>query len=275
LWSEYLTDYIKAHDLQLPVGKGRIWRVVYGNRPARRPAAPALSKATSAQLVQTLSNPKGWWRDTAQRILVERGDASVAPALKTLAASAPDWRTRLHALWTLDGLESIDVASVRKALTDTNNDVRASAIRLSERWLDKDAELRTAVTALVSDKNWNVRRQVAASLGAMPAADRVGPAVTMLTRDGADPIIVDAAVSSLSGVEADVLAKVMQAKGATAAVAPAEAVSMLAGAVAKSGDAAAVQRVIDVVVDASQPEWERTAILRGLDAGLPPLGAGG
>jgi mono/diheme cytochrome c family protein/glucose/arabinose dehydrogenase len=275
LWTDYLTDYIHAHDLQLPVGKGRIWRVVYGNRPARRPAAPALSKAPSTQLVETLSNPKGWWRDTAQRILVERGDTSVAPTLKTLAASAPDWRTKLHALWTLDGLEVIDVASVRKALTDPNADVRASAVRLSERWLDKDAELSTAVVALLDDKNWNVRRQVAASLGAMPAADRVDPAVRVLTREGGDPIIVDAAVSSLSGVEADVLAKVMQAKTVAGPGAPSDAVSMLAGAVAKSGDVAAVQRVIDVVVDASRPEWERTALLRGLDAGLPALGAGG
>ena len=32
IWSAYLTDYIKSHDLELPVGKGRIWRVVYGNR---------------------------------------------------------------------------------------------------------------------------------------------------------------------------------------------------------------------------------------------------
>jgi putative membrane-bound dehydrogenase-like protein len=283
LWTDYLTDYIKTHDLQLPVGKGRIWRVVYGNRPARRPAAPALSKATSAQLVQTLSNPKGWWRDTAQRVLVERGDVSVAPSLKTLAAATADWRTRLHALWTLDGLDAIDAASVRKALTDTNADVRASAVRLSERWLDKDADLRTAVIALAGDRIWNVRRQVAASLGAMPAADRVDPAVTLLLRDGADPILVDAAVSSLNGVEADVLAKVMQAQPAgtpasskTAGTpAPNEAVSMLAGAVAKSGDVAAVQHVIDVVVDASRPEWERTALLQGLDLGLPVRGATG
>src|SRR6476469_4510074 len=84
IWSAYLTDYIKSHEMELPVGKGRIWRVVYGNNP-RRPAAPALSKATPDQLVQTLSHPKGWWRDTAQRLLVERGDAGVAPALKTLA----------------------------------------------------------------------------------------------------------------------------------------------------------------------------------------------
>ena len=160
----------------------------------------------------------------------------------------------------------------------SNADVRASAVRLSERWLDQDQALRTAVIALVDDKNWNVRRQVAASIGEMPAADRVEPAVTMLTRDGADPIIVDAAISSLKGIEAEVLAKVMQAKTAPATRADREAVAMLAAAVAKSGDVAAVQRVIDVAADASQPEWQRTALLQGLDAGCrraaAPVAAG-
>jgi mono/diheme cytochrome c family protein len=151
---------------------------------------------------------------------------------------------------------------------------------MSERWLDKDADLRSAVTALAGDRNWNIRRQVAASLGAMPGPDRVDPAVTLLTRDGADAIIVDAAVSSLSGLAAEVQTTVMQARpagpaAATKTAAPDEAVAMLAGAVAKTGDVAAVQKVIDVVVDASRPEWERTALLKGLDAGLPPRGAGG
>ena len=172
---------------------------MYGTPHARRPAAPALSKATPQQLVQTLSNPKGWWRDTAQRLLVERGDTTVAPALKTLAASAPDWRTRLHALWTLDGLDAIDVASVQKALADANADVRAAGVRLSERWLDRTRRSGPPCSSSLDDKNWNVRRQVAASIGEMPAADRVAPAIALLTRDGADPIIVDAAISSLKG----------------------------------------------------------------------------
>jgi mono/diheme cytochrome c family protein/glucose/arabinose dehydrogenase len=278
IWSAYLTDYIKANEMELPVGKGRIWRVVYGNpstgsgQAGRRPAAPALSKASPQQLVQTLSNPKGWWRDTAQRLLVERGETSVAPALKTLAGNAPDWRTRLHALWTLDGLEAIDVASVRKALADRNADVRASAVRLSERWLASDQSLKSAVVALADDKNWNVRRQVAASLGEMPSPDRLAAATAILARDGADPIIVDAAVSSLNGSEVDVLTRVMQARTAAA---PTEAVAMLAAAVAKSGDVASVQRAIDVITDASRPEWQRTALLQGLDAGLPAPGATG
>src|SRR6185436_3243684 len=97
LWSEYLTEYIKSHDLELPVGRGRIWRVVYGTGANRRGPRPALSSATPAQLVATLSHTNGWWRDTAQRLLVERADRSVAPALENLAVTAPDWRTKLHA----------------------------------------------------------------------------------------------------------------------------------------------------------------------------------
>jgi mono/diheme cytochrome c family protein/glucose/arabinose dehydrogenase len=272
LWSAYLTDYIKSHEMELPVARGRIWRVVHGPAPAKRPAAPALSKATPAQLVQTLSNPKGWWRDTAQRLLVERADKSAVPSLKTLAGNAPDWRTRLHALWTLDGLDAIEAAQVEKALTDANADVRAAGVRLSERWLGQNAALAAKVLNLVADKNWNVRRQLGASLGELPAASRVDPAVALLTSDGADPIIVDATISSLKGVEADVLARVLQGKTAAP---PTEAVAMLTGALAKSGDVAAVQRAIDVAADAARPAWQRTAVLRGLDVGLPALGAGG
>ena len=175
-------------------------------------------------------------------------------------------------MWTLDGLGALEVASVQKALADANADVRAAGVRLSERWLGQDAAIRGTVLKLMDDKHWNVRRQVAASIGEMPAADRVAPATTLLTRDGKDPIMVDATISSLKGIEADVLTAVTQAKTAASA-SPTEAVAMLTAAVAKSGDVAAVQRVIDVITDASQPEWQRLALLRGLDAGLPVLGA--
>ena len=160
--------------MELPVGKGRIWRVVLRQRTgAASGAAGALEGDAGSSWCRRCrirraggaTRRSGCWSSAATR--------AVAPALKTLAASAPDWRTRLHALWTLDGLDAIDVASVRKALGDVNADVRASAVRLSERWLDSDQALRTAVIALVDDKNWNVRRQVAASIGEMPAADRV------------------------------------------------------------------------------------------------------
>ena len=59
---------------------------------------------TPAQLVRHLSDPNGWWRDTAQQLLVLKQDKSVVPALKQLARTSPDQLARIHALWTLEGL---------------------------------------------------------------------------------------------------------------------------------------------------------------------------
>jgi hypothetical protein len=36
------------------------------------------------QWVKHLSHPNGWWRDTAQKLLILKGDTSIAPALKRL-----------------------------------------------------------------------------------------------------------------------------------------------------------------------------------------------
>ena len=44
--TEYLKDYIAKHQLELPVGNGRIWRVVHDT--TRRDQKPALSKETPA-----------------------------------------------------------------------------------------------------------------------------------------------------------------------------------------------------------------------------------
>jgi mono/diheme cytochrome c family protein/glucose/arabinose dehydrogenase len=282
IWSEYLTDYIKAHDLQLPVAKGRIWRVVYGTGPNARGPQPSLSSATPAQLVQTLSHPNGWWRDTAQQLLVQRHDLSVVPQLTTAAETAPDWRTRLHALWTLDGLDAIEPAVVLKAYADANPNVRAAGIRIAERWMSQpDQPVVVAALKLIDDKSWTVRRQLAASIGELPAAARLEPATTILTREGADPIITDAVVSSLKDLESDVLSRVLQARAPQAGGAPAkaaqptEAVSMLVAAVSKGGDVAGVQKAIDLASNDATPLWQRTALLQGLDMAMPAVAARG
>ena len=51
-------------------------------------APPRMFDETPAQLVAHLSHPNGWWRDTAQRLLVLRQDKSVVPALQTLARTS-------------------------------------------------------------------------------------------------------------------------------------------------------------------------------------------
>src|SRR5690606_21944399 len=102
--------------------------------------------ATVAQLVALLSHPNGWWRDTAQRLIVERGDRSAAPPLRQVATNAGDARARLHALWALEGLDALEEDILVQALGDSSRDVRAAAIRLSDPWL---ARSDTRVSAAV------------------------------------------------------------------------------------------------------------------------------
>jgi len=271
IWSDYLRDYIKSRDLELPVKRGRIWRIVYGSGSTNRGPKPSLSSASPAQLVQALSHPNGWWRDTAQRLLVERGETSVAPTLKKLVASAPDWRTKLHALWTLDGLDAIDPDSVERALSDPKAEVRASAVRLAERYLPSaNASITKSVLALASDKNWNVRRQVAASIGELPAPARNEPAIQLLKKFGGDPMMVDAVISSVPGAEEAVLTGVLQADSEPVA---ADAVTALAAAVTRGGDVPAIQRLLALVADDKQPAPIRLALVQGVDKVLPTAGA--
>src|SRR5688572_29358384 len=110
----YLRNQIKERGLEAPLGMGRVYRVVLENA-ARRPF-PALAKATPAQLVAALDNDEAWIRETAQRLLVERHDASTTTALRRLTTASSRPTTRVHALWTLDGIDAIDWPTVASAL---------------------------------------------------------------------------------------------------------------------------------------------------------------
>jgi glucose/arabinose dehydrogenase len=206
----YLRDQIFARKLDQPTGYGRIYRVVHES--TRRDTSRSLAQASPAQLVELLAHPNGWRRDTAQRLLVERGARSVVPALVALAEGASDSRTRLHALWILDGIDAIRPPTVVKALEDSARDVRVSAIRIAERWLGEPGPMQAAVLKRIDDPDWAVHQQLAASLGAFPPGVRETAAVALLERYASDPVVMDAALSGLRGSEAIVLDRLMEGK---------------------------------------------------------------
>ena len=273
--TEYLRDQILSRKLEAPLGHGRIYRIVHDT--TRRAPKPSLSRQSSAGLVLLLSHPSGWWRDTAQRLLVERGDASVAPMLKKMLA-APDRTKRLHALWTLDGLDSLDADVVRRALGDPSRDVRASAVRLSERWLAEPGHpLQAAVIKLADDPDWAVREQVAATLGELPAGVRETALAGMLERHGDDPVTVDAALSGLRGSEPALLGALLKAKTDSPQVSA--ALTMTTATIVRAGQDGPMQDVFALVAQATRPRWQRSAVLRGAEAALlgaaMPGGGGG
>ena len=112
---------------------GRIWRVVHGQPPSTN--RKRLAQASPADFVATLRDDNMFWRERAQRKLVERaagrpdGGRDVVPALVDLVRDpAVDGvglnPGSIHALWTLKQLgaldgpaaESLAVASLESAL---------------------------------------------------------------------------------------------------------------------------------------------------------------
>ena len=152
----YLRRKIEQYAFDKVIDKGRIWRLVH---EAKKPdfTRPRMLQETPAQLVAHLSHANGWWRDTAQRTLVLRQDASVVPALTELANNGSSLVGRFHALWTLEGLGKLDAALVRELLKDVSPQMRVQAIRASESlWKAGDKSFDADVRAALKDGDANV-----------------------------------------------------------------------------------------------------------------------
>ena len=127
----YLRNRINQYGLDKIVRHGRVWRLTYDGMP-RDTRQPHMLDETAAQLVEHLKDPNGWWRDTAQQLLVLKQDKSVVPTLKTMAGDRTNQFARIHALWTLEGLGALDPALVRTLMKDSDPQIRIQALRASE-----------------------------------------------------------------------------------------------------------------------------------------------
>ncbi|MDC0934795.1 c-type cytochrome [Pirellulales bacterium] len=176
---------------------GRIWRIRHKDAAELcRERRPQLSAASTSQLSATLSHPVGWWRDAAQRLLVERQDRSAVADLQQRLQTDEPALARLHALWTLKGLGGLDARLVSLALADRSPRVREHALRLAESFAQTDATLSARLLELVEDPDAGVRFQLALSLGEL-AGEAGWPALVRLAqRDYTDPWISLAALSS-------------------------------------------------------------------------------
>ncbi|MGJ8643049.1 MAG: DUF7133 domain-containing protein [Luteolibacter sp.] len=104
--TSYLREQYESRNLQGPsYGLGRIYRIRHKDKPLA--PQPKLEEATITELIETLAHPNGWWRDTAQRLLVERNDPESIAPLREALINHPNDLARIHALWTLAGMEKL------------------------------------------------------------------------------------------------------------------------------------------------------------------------
>ncbi|MGV3517998.1 PVC-type heme-binding CxxCH protein [Luteitalea sp.] len=192
----YVPEESRRHfDFTAGRGLGRIYRLAARDRG---PAALAvdLATATNAQVLSALARPNAWWRETAQRLLVERRAVDVAPDLRLLASRGPGL-ARLHALWTLDALDVLQAPELRRALRDEVAAVRENAVRILERRMTATPSLVDDLLPLVDDRDARVRLHVAAALGVSADPRAVTALAALARRDGADRWVRAAIFSGL------------------------------------------------------------------------------
>ncbi len=128
-WS--IPEPIQKHlDLTSGKDRGRLYQLVHDG--AARHRRPQLSRAATAELVSLLADPDAWWRETAQRLLIERHDDAAVALLGDMVDNRPTAQGRLHALWTLDVLGRLDPAQLHLGLQDPEPRVREQAVRLAQ-----------------------------------------------------------------------------------------------------------------------------------------------
>jgi mono/diheme cytochrome c family protein/glucose/arabinose dehydrogenase len=202
----FLTSYLRAQSedrgLDKVIDKGRIWRIVAEGRPARS-TPPRLNAATPASLVETLSHSNGWWRDTAQRLLVERADNSIVPALRQLASGTEPLAFRLQALWTLEGLGRLDSNDIVQAMASPQARLRAVAMRMAEGILRSTnattaTPLRERVLKLATDSAAELQIQSALTLGLLTNDTRAMGLLRGLAKNATTPLARDCATYSIN-----------------------------------------------------------------------------
>ncbi|MEP1490348.1 MAG: cytochrome C [Algibacter sp.] len=167
----FLRPVIIRKELDKNIGKGRIYRIVHEDiKPDKR---PNLLDKSASQLIKYLGHRNGWYRNTAQKLIILKDDKSVIKDLEGIVKDNSSIFSgdkdlgleRIHALWTLEGLESLSKDLIVEKLKDEDSRVRIIAMRLSDPLLKSgDVSFLPLLEELSNDDNIEVVNQVALSL---------------------------------------------------------------------------------------------------------------
>ena len=274
----YITSYLRQQILDRGLEKhtdfGRIYRVVNESKPAG--PRPQLSKASPEEWVKALSHPNGWWRDTAQRLLVERNDSTTIAALKKLAVSGANPLGRLHGLWTLDGMRQLDVATLQKVISDPHPKVRAAAMRISEPLLKNQPDLLNELLKHTGDPAPDAQLQLAFTLGEVKEP-RAEEAMAQVARQNAQDIYIrDAVITGLDGRELEFLERLLADKDWNEKKPGSDKfLGALAQCVFSEAKPDRINRLLELAVKRLESEqWQRLALLDGISSTKPPSAKG-
>lgn len=146
-------DFMKGMD------RGRIYRIVPKSGVSTMEVQD-FTEMDPETLVSHLAHKNGWWRTTAQRIILENPKDEYIPLLKALASNE-DPNAQLHALYLLQSMDALEVDLVKEAMQSNYYGIRKNALMLAEAY----PELKEDIAAMINDESPIVSLQAILSLG--------------------------------------------------------------------------------------------------------------
>jgi len=277
---EWIPEDVK-HRLDLRAGhdKGRIYRV-YPAESKLRPI-PRLDQLDITGLVAALDSPNGWQRDTAQRLLIERGDPRARRLLEKLIKASARPKTRLQALCVLDGLGGGTPDVLIGALKDSHSVVRENAIRISEPWLKTTGSKNLAAVSrsslnqlgelllkMTDDPGMRVRYQLGFTLGEWDDARAAQALVKLAVKDG-DNAEMQVAVMSSAPPHLGEMLKTVLKTGSEDNPPSGQLLDKLLGLAATAGDEGSFELALKVVGKSNggvYASWQFSALAGALDS---------
>ena len=189
-------EFARRTGVNKHIQMGRIWRIRHQDHRPYQEKPQMLSESTE-ELVRHLQNPIGWWRDTAQKLILLRNDREKAiPLLEGLFRFTQSPLPRIHALWTLNGIQAITPEIKKEALMDRAAEIRRTMVQIIEPGLPEEVDL---LLPLENERDPRVAEQLIFSLGTTddPQAEKL--IQSLASRHLADQGVMLATAVSLWG----------------------------------------------------------------------------
>ncbi len=152
---------------------GRIWRIRHKKQKSY--VIPNFYKIRTEELVEYLKSPSLWMKRSAWHQISDRPaneTRKLASSLVVLAGDkSQDQITRIHALWSLEGIKHYNEKLMTDLLSAHDDDLRREAVRSLISFSLDPAQTAKIFSILIEDPNPMVRSQVLRTIYEMGNAD--------------------------------------------------------------------------------------------------------
>ncbi|MCB0670156.1 MAG: dehydrogenase [Saprospiraceae bacterium] len=269
----YMTPYLKEQTVKRGLDKhihfGRIWRIVPKN--FQQPPFEPLPDYSLGELIALLEHKNGWYRDMAQRLIVEMNDPGASVEIIRFIDNSADELAKIHALYCLEGLAQLNEAILLNSLNANEPEVSAVALRLLNTEVSPHNKLIKAIRDFMFEhfgENKYLDLQIALNADILPMDEKITLAKQLIAKYGDQVLFRDAIMSSLEDEEFNLLSDLLSNHNETKTLALEAFIETLSTAVAKKGYPDEILDVLQKIqLNKDALDWKENAILRGLALG--------